>query len=162
MSSDSINPEKLLNDEEFSGHDILSNALNDKKNIDKAIELAVALVLFNAGVPVGNAVEPMANTNSRVPLTCGILLAFEKRLNELLGVCETIGGPLYPPMTFFSELIHNYLRLTPSVQGTRAEQILNILGGGGAIARMPDTGTHIDMGEEELAPLATKPKEDML
>lgn len=87
-------------------------------------ELAVFQVFKSVGVPKGTEIDTLTHLNPDTPVFMAVLVAYEERLNELHGECAAIGRPLYPRFTFFSELFEYYKRLTPSVHGKRAEQVL--------------------------------------
>jgi hypothetical protein len=92
--------------------------------------------------------------NPTYPVCEALLLAYEKRLNMQLGICENIHRPLYPPMTFFTDMFEKYKRLTPSVQGKRATQLLEALGTG-ALNPPQRKGNVIDLGTDTSVPQFT-------
>ena len=127
--------------------------------IDNIKELAVFGAFKAVTTPKGDEVDVLSNVNPTYPVCESLLLAYEKRLNNQLGICENIHRPLYPRMTFFTDMLEKYKRLTPSVQGKRATQLLESLAGG-ALNSPQQKGNVIDLGTEDPDPTFTPKKVD--
>lgn len=100
------------------------------KLLDSIKELSIAEGFRAIVIPEGDEIDALANVNSAFPVCSSILLAVEKRLNEVVGNCKAIKRPLYPKMTFWTVMVERYLRYTPSVQEGRAKQGLESLSKG--------------------------------
>lgn len=125
-----------------SSHDLLMEALDetDQSMISKAVQYAVAVALAAIAVPKGTEIDALSKMNPRTPVYFSVWLAYEERVNSLLGTVRATGKPLYRPMTFFSDVIQVYMRITPSTGKSpknRAEMILETMGKG-ALAPVDD------------------------
>jgi len=107
--------------------------------LDSIKDLAIFKGLKAISVPEGDEIDCLANLNSMYPVCEAVLLSYQKRTNVLLGKCENIGRSLYPEMTFFTDTFEKYKRLTPSVQGKRAESLLETFSKGALYPTMQGT-----------------------
>lgn len=126
-----------------TSHALLMEALDsaDKGMISKAVQYSVAVALSAIAVPKGTEIDALSKMNPRTPVYFSVTLAYEKRMNNLLGVVRVTGKPLYKPMTVFSDVIQRYMRITPSTGKSpknRAEMILETMAKG-ALAPVDDT-----------------------
>lgn len=129
--------------ESATSHALLMEALDsaDKGMISKAVQYAVAVALSAIAVPKGTEIDALSKMNPRTPVYFSVWLAYEKRVNELLGTVRATGKPLYKPMSFFTDVIQVYMRITPSTGKSpknRAELILETMGKG-ALQPVDDT-----------------------
>jgi hypothetical protein len=129
--------------------------LNQSNDIDKSVGKALEILVS----PDEEAAEVTANINSKLPVSLSILLAYEKRLNELLGICQKTSIPLVKPMNFFSEMAKKFLHLTPSVASRRADKILEAFQHG-ALQRVPQYNPQMPFfGAPNLNMPNTQPKD---
>lgn len=125
-----------------TSHALLMQALDsaDKNMISKAVQYSVAVALSAIAVPKGTEIDALSKMNPRTPVYFSVWLAYEERVNALLGTVRATGKPLYRPMSFFSDVIQVYMRITPSTGKSpknRAEMILETMGKG-ALAPVED------------------------
>lgn len=128
--------------ERNTSHELLMEALDaaDKGMISKAVQYSVAVALSAIAVPKGDEIDALSKMNPRTPVYFAVVLAYEKRMNNLLGVVRATGKPLYKPMTVFSDVIQRYMKITPSTGKSpinRAEMILETMAKG-ALQPQPD------------------------
>jgi len=138
----------------MSSHEVLSRTLVDsqKSALDKAIELSVAVALSAVAVPKGTEIEALSKLNPKTPVYFSILQEYEKRMNQLLGVCKATGLPLVPQMKWISGMVQTYMRITPSTgksPTSRADALLETIATGRALQRQPDMGRIPFGGVEE-------------
>jgi len=138
---------------------VLEQLKKSPRLLDNIKELGIYKAFTAATVPVGDEIDSLAHLNPTYIACEPILLAYEKRLNNLLGICENIHRPLYPPSTWFKDFLEKYKRLTPSVNGKRATAVLEALSGG-ALNPPQRKGNVIDLGSEDPVPNFTAKKED--
>lgn len=129
--------------ESATSHRLLMEALDsaDKGMISKAVQYAVAVALSAIAVPKGTEIDALSKMNPRTPVYFSVWLAYEKRVNDLLGTVRATGKPLYKPMSFFTDVVQVYMRITPSTGKSpknRAELILETMAKG-ALAPVDDT-----------------------
>lgn len=129
--------------ESTTSHQLLMEALDsaDKGMISKAVQYAVAVALSAIAVPKGTEIDALSKMNPRTPVYFSVWLAYEKRANTLLGTVRATGKPLYKPMSFFTDVVQVYMRITPSTGRSpknRAELILETMGKG-ALSPVDDT-----------------------
>ena len=121
--------------ESNTSHDLLMQALDsaDKGMISKAVQYSVAVALSAIAVPKGSEIDALSKMNPRTPVYFAVVLAYEKRMNNLLGVVRATGKPLYKPMTIFTDVVERYMKITPSTGRSptnRAEMILETMAKG--------------------------------
>ena len=131
----------------ISTHELLMELLekSNQSTIDKAIELAVAVSLSATAVPKGAEIDALSKMNPKTPVYFATVQRYEDRMNEHLGICEATGRPLVPRMRFISDMIQQYMRITPSTgksEKNRAEMVLETMQKG-ALVRQPDLGTRL-------------------
>jgi len=125
----------MTEQERTTSHDLLMQALDsaDKGMISKAVQYSVAVALSAIAVPKGDEIDALSKMNPRTPVYFAVVLAYEKRMNNLLGVVRATGKPLYKPMTIFSDVVQRYMKITPSTGRSptnRAEMILETMAKG--------------------------------
>lgn len=133
----------MSEEERKTSHELLMEALDsaDKGMISKAVQYSVAVALSAIAVPKSNEIDALSKMNPRTPVYFSVVLAYEKRMNNLLGVVRATGKPLYRPMSVFSDVIQTYMRITPSTGKSpknRAEMILETMAKG-ALMPVDDT-----------------------
>lgn len=128
--------------------------------LDQIKEYGVYQVFKAAGVPQGREIDTLSRVNPDYPVFEACLLAYEKRLNSLHGECAAIGRPLYPHMTFFTDMFEHYKRLTPSVGGKRAEQVFEAIGKSLALKSPENPQKPVNIGDTgKLESSTTKKRE---
>ena len=104
-----------------------------------ALEIAKAQAFAAVAVPRGKEIHALSKMNPRTPVYFSIWLAYEKRMNTLLGTLRATGKPLYRPMSFFTDVVSVYMRITPSTgknPKNRAQEVLETLQKGGLLPAM--------------------------
>lgn len=127
-----------------TSHDLLMEALDttEQNMISKAVQYSVAVALAAIAVPKAKEIDALSKMNPRTPVYFSVWLAYEKRVNALLGTVRATGKPLYRPMSFFTDVVQVYMRITPSTGRSpknRAELILETMAKG-ALMPVDDTG----------------------
>lgn len=138
-----------------TSHALLMQALDsaDKNMISKAVQYSVAVALSAIAVPKGTEIDALSKMNPRTPVYFSVWLAYEERVNALLGTVRATGKPLYRPMSFFSDVIQVYMRITPSTGKSpvnRADAILDTMGKGAALQPAQDHKGHNMPGPEQI------------
>ena len=118
--------------ESQSSQEILNQSLQnlDKSALEKAIALAVAMGLIATIVPKGNEIDTTSKLNPKTPVYFSGIERYEDRMNEHLGICQATGRSLVEPMHFISDMIQQYMRITPSTgksEKNRAELFLETM-----------------------------------
>ena len=145
----------------MSSRDNLKKDLKDLSNkslVDKATELATAIVISATVTPQGSEIKTTSKLNTTTPVYFSVGLAFQTRFNSLLGEIDILDDFLYGPLMLYSNIINEYMAITPSVGKSdvnRAEFALEHLGTGGAFQRFPN-----NMPNQPTPTLLSAPKKE--